>query len=586
MIRNVKANTLGLAKQLGVEEVIAKILVNRDIYSLEDAKKFTKGTLKDLYDGSLMKDMDKALKIFKENLRNKKNILIVGDYDVDGVISSYILYSALKDIGAEVSYHIPDRITEGYGINESIIRKAKENDISLIITCDNGIAALNQVRLARELGMQIIVTDHHDIPFVERENGNREFIIPEADAVINPKQRDCTYPFKKLCGAVVAFKFVQCIYKELGIDRKKAERYIEFAAIATVCDVVDLIGENRIIVKEGLKMINRTENLGISALIEETGLQKDKINAYHLGFVIGPCINATGRLENAELSLKLLLSADYEEAAHLAKKLHELNEERQDMTSEGVNKAVDIIENSELKDQKVLVIYIPELHESIAGIIAGRIREKYNLPVIVLTKSKEGVKGSARSIENYNIFEELLKCKDLLDKFGGHPMAAGLSLKEENVDIFRKRINDICSLTEEDIVPKIVIDAKMPFEDISLRLAENINSLQPFGKGNSKPIFAEKRIKLKKGDILGKNKNVLKLIVESIDNTRMEAVIFNDIEKFENLITEEYGKEELDKVYSGSRNKVALDIVFNVDINEYMDRKNIQLQIISFRKAI
>lgn len=584
MIRNVKADTLTMAKALSVEEIIARLLVNREIYNLEECDKFINPRLEDLLDAGVMADMEKAVLIMKKHIDEGKNILIVGDYDVDGVISSYILYKGLTRLKAKVTYHIPDRITEGYGININIIDKAKENKIDLIITCDNGIAALEQIKYAKSLGISVIITDHHDIPFIEKDEGIRNFVIPEGDAVINPKRLDCAYAFKKLCGAGIAFKFIEKLYEAFSIDKKEAYKFIEYAAIATVCDVVDLVGENRVIVKKGLEMINNTTSLGLRALIEETGIKGKTISAYHLGFIIGPCINATGRLESAVLSLKLLLSEDIEEAKDLANKLHALNAERQELTNEGLLKAIDDIEKKYIEDSKVLVVYIPEIHESIAGIIAGRIRERYNLPSIVLTKAKEGVKGSGRSIEGYNMFEELLKCKEVLEKFGGHPMAAGLSLKEENIERLRKNLNDNCTLSEEDRIPKVLIDTALPFKNITLDLVEKIQCLEPYGKGNSKPIFAEKNITILRANIIGKNKNVIKLYLGSRDGKLMEGILFNEVDRFESFIIEEFGEEELSNLYLGARNSIMVDMVFTLDINEYMDRKSIQVQIRDFRK--
>lgn len=582
MLKNIKFDVKGMSEQLHVSEVIARILVNRGIDNKEKAFKFINATINELYDPKLMKGIEKGARIIKEGIEKRLKMLVVGDYDVDGVISSYLLYSALEKCGATVSCHIPDRITEGYGINESIIRKAKIDGIDIIITCDNGIAAIDQVKLARELGIQVIVTDHHDIQFIEN-NGIKTYMVPNADAVINPKQLDCQYPFKYLCGAGVVFKFAQVLYEYMGIEETEANKLLEYAAIATVCDVVDLTDENRIIVKNGLKMINKTENIGLIALFEETGLVGKEINVYSLGFVIGPSINASGRLEQAIWALKLLLIKDYNEARKLAKKLHELNKERQDLTAVGVESAIKIVENSNMKNDKVLVVYIPEVHESIAGIIAGRIRERYNVPTFVLTKGKEGAKGSGRSIEEYNMFEELLKCKDLLGKFGGHPMAAGLSIGEENIELFRRRLNEKCPLTDQDVIPKVLIDMQLPLSSITMQLAEELITLEPFGKGNPKPLFAEKAIRIQKAVILGINKNVLKLKVATRNGKLIDAIYFGDIEKFSTTILEIYGEFEYQKIFEGVQNKVEIDLVYSISINEYMNKRTVQLIISTFR---
>lgn len=582
-LKNIKFDTKRMAQALNCSEVIAKLLINRGIIDKNTADRFMHADLKELYEPTLMKDIEKAAFIIKQAIESNSKILVVGDYDVDGVISTYILFTSLSKCGARVSYHIPDRVREGYGINESIIRKAKEDSVDVIITCDNGIAAVEQIKLAKELGMSVIITDHHDIQFVEIEDGSREYIIPPADAVVNPKQLDCTYPFKYLCGAGVVFKFAQVLYRLVGIEETEANKLLEYAAIATVCDVVDLTDENRIIVKNGLKQINKTSNIGLKALFQETGIDKKEITVYSLGFVVGPSINASGRLEQALWALKLLLSEEEKEARELAKKLHELNKERQDITTNGVERAIELIESSAMKQDKVLVIYIPEIHESVAGIIAGRLREKYNVPAIVLTQGSEGAKGSGRSIEEYNMFEELLKCKELLGKFGGHPMAAGLSIEEENIENFRKTLNENCTLSAEDIIPKVVIDMQLPISNITMQLAEELKTLEPFGKGNTKPLFAEKQIRILRAMVLGQNKNVLKLKLITRNGKLIDAIYFGDIEAFNVEVLAAYGEEEFQKMYAGLANNIEIDLVYSIDINEYMGNRNVQLIISSFR---
>ena len=500
-----------------------------------------------------------------------------------GVISVYILYCALKRCNANVDYEIPDRIKDGYGVNINIIKKAKEDGVDTIVTCDNGISAIEPIKSAKELGLTVIVTDHHDIPFIEDEEGNRKFIRSEADAILNPKQEGCKYKFKSLCGAGVAFKLIHVLYEELGISKDEAFRFIEFLAIATVCDVVDLVDENRIFVKKGLEKINKTTNIGLNELLVECEIQDKKIGVYHLGFIIGPCINASGRLDNAKKGVRLLLSDDEKEAVSLAKELVKLNEERKEMTMNGVEEAIEIVENSGIKNDKVFVIYLPHIHESLAGIIAGRIREKYNVPTLILARSEGGAKGSGRSIEEYNMFEELVKCKDILDKFGGHPMAAGFSLKEENIDEFRKRLNEKTTLSEEDLMKKVTIDTVLPLDTITYELVNDLSRLEPFGKANSKPLFGEKNINVIKAMVLGKNRNVLKLKLKSRNGKVIDAVYFGDIEQFEEIITEKYGKDQLIKLYDGSYNDVHLDLVFYPDINEYNGNVTIQVVIQNYR---
>ncbi|MGL4665080.1 MAG: single-stranded-DNA-specific exonuclease RecJ, partial [Clostridium butyricum] len=482
-----------------------------------------------------------------------------------------------------VDYEIPDRIKDGYGVNVGIIEKAKDEEIDTIITCDNGISAIDPIKTAKELGMTVIVTDHHDIPFVENELGERTFIRSEADAILNPKQEECKYKFKSLCGAGVAFKLIQVLYEEFKISEEEAFDFIEFLAIATVCDVVDLVDENRVFVKKGLEKINKTTNLGLQELLIECEIQDKKIGVYHLGFIIGPCINASGRLDNAKKGVRLLLCEDEKEAVTLAKDLVKLNEERKSMTMNGVEDAIEIVENSDMKNNKVFVIYLPHIHESLAGIIAGRIREKYNVPTLILTKSENGAKGSGRSIEEYNMFEELVKCKDLLDKFGGHPMAAGFSLKEENIDEFRKRLNEKTTLNEEDLLRKVTIDTVLPLDKITYDLVNELERLEPFGKANSKPLFAEKDINVIKAMILGKNRNVLKMKLKTKAGKSIDGVYFGDIETFEEVIKDKYGNDQLIKLYDGSYNDVKLDMVFYPDINEYNGNVSLQVVVQNYR---
>lgn len=582
-IKNKKLDYKKMSARYGISELMCKLIVNRDITEDEVIKSYISPSLENLHNPRTMKDIEKAALILKDKIECNEKIRIVGDYDVDGVISVYILYSALKRCNANVDYEIPDRIKDGYGINTSILRLAKEDNVDTILTCDNGIAAIDAIKYAKDMGMTVIVTDHHDIPFVEDEEGTRKFISSEADAIINPKQIDCNYKFKQLCGAGVAFKLMEVLYEELGIPTKELYKFIEYLAIATVCDVVDLIDENRIFVKYGLERINNSDNLGINALKEECEINDKTITVYHLGFIIGPCINASGRLDSAKKGLRLLLSENEEEATMLAKELVKLNEERKEMTMKGVEDAIEIVEGTEIINDKVFVIYLPHIHESLAGIIAGRIREKYNVPVMILTKAEHGAKGSGRSIEEYDMFEELVKCKDLLDKFGGHPMAAGFSLPEENIDEFRKRLNQNTNLTDEDLLKKVTIDVVLPLDSIDYDLIEDIGRLEPFGKANSKPLFGEKDVNILKAMVLGKNKNVLKLKMKTSKGRSMDAVYFGDIEEFENHICNKYNEEELQKLYDGAYNDVKLDMAFYPSINEYNGNISIQIVIQNYR---
>ncbi|CAK7022510.1 single-stranded-DNA-specific exonuclease RecJ [Tissierella sp.] len=582
-IKNKVADYKKIAKDFKISEFLSKLLVNRDItdYNLIDS--FISSSLDRLHDPSLMKDLLKGADIIRDKIINKRKIRIVGDYDVDGVISIYLLYTGIKKCGGNVDYVIPSRINDGYGINNEIVREAEKDGIDTIITCDNGIAAIEQIKLAKELGLTVIVTDHHDLPFVVDEAGEKKYLSTEADAVINPKQKDCNYPFKGLCGAAVVFKLIQELYLIFELPLESTYCLMEYTAIATICDVVDLIDENRIIVKKGLELLNNTENIGLKALIKETGIEDKEIGVYHIGFIIGPSINASGRLDSALKALELLLSNDLDHANLLAKELRELNEERKQMTIDGVEKIINIIENSEIKKDKILVIYEPEIHESIAGIIAGRIKEKYNRPTIILTQGKDGVKGSGRSIEEYNMFEEISECKDLLLKFGGHPMAAGLSLEETNISQFRKKLNENTSLTDDDLISRIYIDMQLPLEYISFKLIDELKLLEPFGKGNNKPIFGEKNLKINRGFVLGANKNVLKLILENENRKIIEGIFFGDIMAFENRVNEIYGNGELDKIYKGIGNNIKLDILFYPSVNEYNGNTNLQVTIQNYR---
>jgi len=583
-IKNRKGDYRSISKTFRISEFLAKLLVNRGITDYVTIDNFLNPNLDKLHNPSLMKDLNIGADIIKDKILNKKKIRIVGDFDVDGVMSIYILYQGLKKCGGLVDYVIPDRVNEGYGINNQIVEQAKKDGIDTIITCDNGIAAIEPIEIAKKLGLTVIVTDHHDIPYmIDEKTGDKKILYTKADAVINPKQEDCNYPFKYLCGAAVAYKLIERLYSIFNYEKTLAYPFIEYVAIATICDVVDLIGENRIIVKNGLDLLNKTENIGLKALIKETGIDNKKLGVYHVGFIIGPSINASGRLDSAIKALELLLSTDEEEAKSLARELRELNDERKKLTEEGVEKIINIIDSTELKNDRVLVIYEPSINESVAGIIAGRVKERYYRPTIVLTQGKEGVKGSGRSIEEYNIFEELSKCKDILQKFGGHPMAAGLSLEEDNVYELRNRLNDNASLSNDDLIPKVYIDMQLPLEYISFRLIDELKLLEPFGKGNEKPIFGEKNLKLSRGFVLGSNRNTLKLILLNNKGITMEGLIFGDVMSFERRVSEIYGEDELHKLYRGVNNDIIIDILYYPSINEYNGNTSLQLIIQSYR---
>ena len=579
LLRNRKVDLKAMSDKYKISQLLCKLMVNRDITDDNIINSYINPVYENLHSPKTMKDIALAVDIIKRKIQENKKIRIIGDYDVDGIISVFILYTALKECGANVDYEIPDRIKDGYGINENIVKTAYDEDVDTIITCDNGISAIDQIQYAKNLGLTVIVTDHHDVPFVE-ENGVRTFISSQADAIINPKQIECEYEFKSICGAGVAFKLMEVLYEELGMNKEECYKLIEFVAIATVCDVVDLIDENRIFVKNGLNMLNNTTNIGIKALKKASGLEDKEITAYHLGFVIGPCLNASGRLDSAKKGLELLLMENYEDAENLAQEIVDLNDARKDMTKEGVDRAINIIDSTEINNDKILVVYIPDIHESLAGIVAGRVKEKYNKPTIILTKSEEGVKGSARSIEEYNMFEGLLACKELLDKFGGHPMAAGLSLQEDKVDELRKELNNKCKLTDEDLTRKIMIDASLPLEYLNINLIKELDVLEPFGKGNAKPVFGVRDVKVTKAMLLGKDKNILKLRLLTNNNLTIDAMIFNDLENFENKVIEKYGNEGLDNLYN---NNISMDFTFYPSINEWNGNKSIQIIVNGIR---
>lgn len=580
-IRNNNEDFINIAEELGISKILSKILTNRGIKGIDQARRFLNANIGKLHSPELMRDLVKAGDILKDKIEKKKAIRIVGDYDVDGVTSIYILYTILKRLGARVDYIIPNRIGDGYGINKKIVRKAEEEGIDTIITCDNGISALEEIELAKELGLTVIITDHHELPFIE-EDRERKYISPKADAVVDPKHPDCKYPFKNLAGAGVVFKLVEYLGGLYNIPSREINNLLEYVAIATICDVVDLVDENRIMVKYGLELVNSTDNIGLNSLIEESKISKE-IGVYHIGFLIGPMINASGRLDSAYQAVELLLSNNKSEARERARKLRKLNDERKDLTEKGLENIVEKIETTSLKDDKVLIIYNPDIHESVAGIIAGRVKDLYYKPTIVLTQGETGVKGSGRSIKEYNIFEELTKCKDLIENFGGHPMAAGLSLKFEDIGRLRSRLNKISTLTEEDLTRKVYVDLGLPIEYVTYNLIEELSLLEPFGKGNSKPIFGERKLRIKKMFKLGAKENVLKFIFQSKSGTSIEGILFNNTSSFEASIIERYGEEILDKLYKGVDNKVLIDIIYYPSINEYRGRTNIQLIVEHYR---
>lgn len=571
-----------IGKKYQISPRLACLIRNRDVIGEEAVDRYLNGTISDLYDGMLMKDMDKAIDILKEKILEDKKIRVIGDYDIDGVNATYILLEGLERLGADVDSDIPDRISDGYGLNRHLVERAYEAGVDTLITCDNGIAAADEIAYGKEMGMTVIVTDHHEVPFDEQD-GEKRYRIPPADAVMDPKQPDCLYPFKGLCGAAVAYKLMEALWESMGKDSADLDDLIENVAIATIGDVMDLEDENRIFVKEGLQMLRRTKNSGLKALIECTGIDKNSLNSYHIGFVLGPCINASGRLDTAKRALELLRAGTQKEADILAGDLKALNDSRKDMTEEALKQAEEQVETTTISKDKVLVVYLPDCHESLAGIVAGRIRENYYKPVFVLTDAEEGVKGSGRSIDGYHMYEELNKCKELLTKFGGHRLAAGLSLPKENVGKFREMLNKKCTLTEEEMKEKVTIDMEMPFGCVTEGLVKELELLEPFGKGNTKPVFAARDVTLLGARILGKNRNVLKLQVQDVNGCRIEAMLFHHADDFLGKLEEQYGKTEVEALLKGRGRQIRISMTYYPDINEYMGKKTPQIVVTHYR---
>lgn len=573
-----------LSGKLKVDPVIVRLMVNRGLTTYEEMEEYLHPTLNNLPDPHLFADMDEACELLMEAIDEGQKIRVVGDYDVDGIMSTYILTTALREVGADVDYAVPHRMIDGYGINPEMVQAAYDEGVSFIITCDNGIAAAPAINLAKELGMTFVVTDHHEVPFELAEDGVTKIqMLPNADAVVDPKRDDCNYPFKGICGAQVAWKLVDVLYEFLGIEKEKADAFLQFASIATVCDVMELKGENRATVYHGIKAIERTDNIGLNALLARNELKDKPLSCYHLGFIIGPCLNASGRLDTAGRAIELLMETDNAKALAMANELVELNAERKAMTQTGIDKAKDQIENSSLKNDKVLVIYIPELHESLAGIVAGRIRENYCKPVLVITDAEDGAKGSGRSIPAYNMFEELTAVKDVFTKFGGHPMAAGVSLPKEKIDELRTRLNQNCTLTEDDMQEIIKIDCDMPLAYITEELIDSIDLLAPFGTGNNKPLFALKNVPILKMAYMGKDGQYLRITVGTENGGSMTALMFRGVEEFEKAVSNKYGQSAWQGLFSGSGQSVSMDIIYEPSINEFRGNRSVQIIIENFK---
>ena len=583
MVAAKRADFNAIAAKYNISPVLARIIRNRDVVEDKDIQKFLYGTRKDMYSPYMLKDMTKAVDILMNKISQGKHIRIIGDYDIDGICSTYILYKGLSSCGANVDTAIPHRIKDGYGLNDNLIQEAYDAGADTILTCDNGIAAFSQIEFAKTLGMTVIVTDHHEVPYEEDENG-RHYNVPMAAAVIDPKQEDCEYPFPEICGAVVAYKLILALVSKMEnttwesvMESELGLELLEMSAFATIGDVMELKDENRIIVKNGLELMANTRNLGLKALMDVNSIEPANVKPYTIGFVLGPCLNATGRLDTALNALELFKTKSMDEAAMLAGDLKAMNDSRKELTLKGVEEAVYKIENTDIKNDKVIVVYLPDVHESLAGIIAGRIREKYTKPTFVLTRAEDGVKGSGRSIDAFHMYDEMTKCKELFTKYGGHKLAAGLSLEEKNVDILRKTLNANCNLTEEDFVEKVLIDVPMPMDYVSFDFIDELDILEPFGNGNPKPQFAQKNIVFKSGRILGANKNVAKYSVENESGKKFEMIYFGDIEALNEYMISKFGQNRVENLYRGYGDSIQLSVVYYPDINEYKGNTSIQM---------
>lgn len=575
-------NFMEMAKKYGIDPLIARIIRNRDIIDEKEITEYLYGGKEALHNPHLLKDVDKAAEIIAEGIAEKKAMRIIGDYDIDGVNATYILLDGIRRCGGNVDAAIPDRMKDGYGINEHLIEQALSDGKELLITCDNGIAAINEINFAKKKGMTVVVTDHHEIPYRNTEQG-KEFLRSNADAIVNPKQADCPYPCKGICGAVVAWKLVQVLYERMDIPVEEADIFIENAGFATVGDVMDLTGENRILVKLGLKALEHTKNPGMKALIAKNKLSDKPLSAYHIGFVLGPCINASGRLDTAKRSLELLLERDEVKASALAGELVEFNESRKYMTQQETQKALEQIEKEGREKDKVLVVYLPECHESLAGIIAGRIREAYQRPVFVLTRGEEGVKGSGRSIEAYSMFDKMTEVAELFTKYGGHPMAAGLSMREEDIDKLREQLNQKAELSEEDMAEVVRLDAVLPMSYFTVDTIRQLSVLEPCGKSNTKPVFADRNIKITRAGIVGVNRNVLKLHLLDSKGNPVAGVYFGEVEKFLTFLSEKFGSEEVDAAMHGKENSIQFAAVYEPAVDTYSGRESVQAIIRRFR---
>ena len=575
-----KADFAAISKAYGINQVTARIMRNRGVETKEEIESYLKGDLDYLSDPALMKDADKAASLLEAAIANNELIAISSDFDNDGIFSGLLLKEAIIELGGRAAIFTPNRVMEGYGVNSRIVEEANAKGASVLLTCDNGIAAFEAIEEAKKLGMTVIVTDHHEVPF-EEHDGKKTYLLPKADAIVDPKQEDCAYPFKSLCGTGVAYQLMTLLFSRMKRTMSRQEIFLQYTAIATVADVMELVGENRILVRKGLSYLNHTNHIGLRALMEVCGITPEQVRAYHIGFILGPCFNAAGRLDTIVHALALLESKEYDQALALAGELWAMNEERKELTRVGTERAVELIEHATWKDEHVYLVYIKDCHESVAGIIAGRLRERYYRPVLVFTDaSEEGqIKASGRSIDDYDMFTELSAFRNLFLRFGGHKMAAGLTMEKKNLETLRDGLNARCTLTQTQLMPLVMIDAAMPLGYISEEVIADLEKLEPFGRANEKPLFAQQHLSVLRLSRIGKNRNVVKMSVMGPEGIIMDALYFGDTDVFFDFLEEEYGRDNVAAALRGMRNTIDIGVTYYPQINEFQGKRSLQIVI-------
>ena len=575
-----KADFAAISKAYGINQVTARIMRNRGVETKEEIESYLKGDLDYLSDPALMKDADKAASLLETAIVNNELIAISSDFDNDGIFSGLLLKEAIIELGGRAAIFTPNRVMEGYGVNSRIVEEANAKGASVLLTCDNGIAAFEAIEEAKKLGMTVIVTDHHEVPF-EEHDGKKTYLLPKADAIVDPKQEDCAYPFKSLCGTGVAYQLMTLLFRRMKRTMSRQEIFLQYTAIATVADVMELVGENRILVRKGLSYLNHTNHIGLRALMEVCGITPEQVRAYHIGFILGPCFNAAGRLDTIVHALALLESKEYDQALALAGELWAMNEERKELTRVGTERAVELIEHATWKDEHVYLVYIKDCHESVAGIIAGRLRERYYRPVLVFTDaSEEGqIKASGRSIDDYDMFTELSAFRNLFLRFGGHKMAAGLTMEKKNLETLRDGLNARCTLTQTQLMPLVMIDAAMPLGYISEEVIADLEKLEPFGRANEKPLFAQQHLSVLRLSRIGKNRNVVKMSVMGPEGIIMDALYFGDTDVFFDFLEEEYGRDNVAAALRGMRNTIDIGVTYYPQINEFQGKRSLQIVI-------